>query len=214
MLESNHGLDVNKDAHIWLLHFLFLHYINADADTWMRAWNMHTLSRQGDRHLSPNDLYLRGMAAHGLRGLRPDHTSGPSSCPNVGPEDVTHFFAPVGPQDPPILDEHNQMSYGIDWDEFDVTDIIEHHRDRHATDQMVPMSNPFLTLDPADMRYVVVPNINSPFSDHQIEELSTYIMSHLPEEIRSSPDMQARAYAWDVALHYCSNLGDEAFTLR
>ena len=117
---------------------------------------MHTLSRQGDRHLSPNDLYLRGMAAHGLRGLRPDHTSGPSSCPNVGPEDVTHFFAPVGPQDPPILDEHNQMSYGIDWDEFDVTDIIEHHRDRHATDQMVPMSNPFLTLDPADCRSVVM----------------------------------------------------------
>ncbi len=35
MLESNHGLDVDKDAHIWLLHFLFLHYINADADTWM-----------------------------------------------------------------------------------------------------------------------------------------------------------------------------------
>ncbi len=63
------------------------------------------------------------------------------------------------------------------------------------------------------MRYVVVPNINSPFSDHQIEELSTYIMSHLPEEICSSPDMQARAYAWDMALHYCSNLGDKAFTL-
>ena len=52
MLESNHGLDVDKDAHIWLLHFLFLGYINIDADAWMRAWNMHTLSRQGDRHLS------------------------------------------------------------------------------------------------------------------------------------------------------------------
>jgi hypothetical protein len=52
MLESNHGLDLDKDAHIWLLHFLFLGYINSDADAWMRAWNMHTLSHQGDRHIT------------------------------------------------------------------------------------------------------------------------------------------------------------------
>ncbi|KAH8995525.1 hypothetical protein EDB86DRAFT_1097220 [Lactarius hatsudake] len=210
MLESNHGLDVDKDAHIWLLHFLFLHYINTDADAWMRAWNMHTLSRQGDSHLSPNSLYFRGMAVHGLRGLRPNHT-GPSG-PNTGSEDATRF-SPVGLLDPPILSEQDQMSYGIDWDEFDVAHVIEHHRDRHATDQIDPVSNPFLALDPADMRYVVVPDIRCPFSDYQVEELSTYIVSHLSEEMRSTPDMQARAHAWDLALHYCSNLRDDAFTL-
>ncbi|KAH8976525.1 hypothetical protein EDB86DRAFT_3068951 [Lactarius hatsudake] len=196
--KSNHGLDVDKDAHIWLLHFLFLHYINTDADAWMRAWNMHTLSRQGDSHLSPNSLYFRGMAVHGLRGLRPNHTR--PSGPNTGSEDATRFFT-------------YQMSYGIDWDEFDVAHIIEHHRDRHATDQIDPVSNPFLALDPADMRYVVVPDIRCPFSDYQVEELSTYIVSHLSEEMRSTPDMQARAHAWDLALHYCSNLRDDAFTL-
>lgn len=157
------------------------------------------------------------MAAHGLRGLRRNHTSGPSG-PNTGSDDTTHVFAPVGPQDPPILNEQDQMSYGIDWDEFDVTHIIEHHRDRHAggdaTNQIDPVSNPFLALNPADMHYVVVPNISSPFSDHQIQELSTYIMSHLSEEMRSTPDMQARAYTWNLALHYCSNLGDDVFTLQ
>lgn len=202
MLESDHGLDVDKDAHIWLLHFLFLVYINIDADAWMRAWNMHTLSRQGDRHLSPNDLYLRGTADHGVRGLRPNHT-----------ED---HLAPIGPEDPPVLNEQDQTSYGIDWDEFDVTHIIEHHRDRHATgarsDQTDPVSNPFLALNPADMHCVVVPNIRCPFSDYQIEELTAYLTSHLSEEMRSTPDMHARVCAWDLALHYCSNLRDGAFT--
>jgi hypothetical protein len=153
------------------------------------------------------------MAAHGLRGLRPDHTSGPSS-PNGGLEDATQLFAPVGPQDPPILIVQDQMSYGVDWDELDVTHIIENHRDRHATDQADPVSNPFLTLDPADMHYIVVPDIRNPFSDHQIQELSTYIMSQLSEEMCSTPDMQARAYAWDLALHYCCSLGEDAFTLQ
>lgn len=213
MLESNYSLDVDKDAHIWLIHFLFLGYINMDADAWMRAWNMHTLSRQGDRHLSPNDLYLRGMATHGVRGLRLNHTSGPSGQ-NTDSEGTTHHFAPLGPQDPPVLNEQDQMSYGIDWDEFDVTHIMEHHRDGHTTDQTDPVANPFLTLNPADMHCVVVPDIRCPFSDSQIQELSTYLMSHLSEEMHSSPDMQARAYAWDRALHYCSNLGDEAFTVQ
>ncbi|KAF8259272.1 hypothetical protein EI94DRAFT_1616616, partial [Lactarius quietus] len=193
MLESNHGLNVDKDAHIWLLHFLFLGYINIDADAWMKAWNMHTLSRQGERHLSPNDLYLRGMAEHGVRGLRPDA----SSDQNTGSEL-----------------EDDQRSYGIDWDEFDVTQSVEHHRDRHATDQTDPALNPFLALDPADMRYVIVPDIRCPFPDHQIHALGNYVTSHTSEEIRSTPDMQARTYIWDLALQYCCNLRDDAFTLQ
>ncbi|KAN0135949.1 hypothetical protein V8E53_006401, partial [Lactarius tabidus] len=115
---------------------------------------------------------------------------------------------PVGPEDPPVLSEQDQTSYGIDWDEFDITHVIEHHRNRHATrsDQIDPVSNPFLALNPADMHCVVVPNIRCPFSNHQIEELSAYVMSHLSAEMRSTPDMRARAYAWDLALHYCPNL--------
>jgi len=30
-----HLVIVDKDVHIWLLHFLFLGYINSDADAWM-----------------------------------------------------------------------------------------------------------------------------------------------------------------------------------
>ncbi|KAF8262931.1 hypothetical protein EI94DRAFT_1773074 [Lactarius quietus] len=169
MLESNHGLNVDKDAHSWLLHFLFLGYINIDADAWMKAWNMHSLSQQGERHLSPNDLYLCGMAEHGVRGLRPDASSDQNTGSEL--EDVTPHFAPVGLQDPLVLTEEDQRSYGIDWDEFDVTQSVEHHRDRHATDQTDPALNLFLALDPADMRYVIVPDIRCPFPDHQIHTL-------------------------------------------
>jgi len=208
MLESNHGLDVDKDAHIWLLHFLFLGYINSDADAWMRAWNMHILSRRGDRHLSPNDLYHHGMASHGFRGLQPN-----------GPHDSSPFLAPIDSQDPPILNEQDQMSYGIDWDELDVADIVGHHRDQHATNpsHTDPVVNPFLALDPADMHYVIVPNIRCPFSDQQIQELNNYMISHIPKEMHRTPNMEARVYAWELALHYCSNfsnLGDQAFILR
>jgi hypothetical protein len=35
-----------------------------------------------------------------------------------------------------------------------------------------------------------------------MEELSAYVMSHLSEEMHSTPDMQAQAYAWDLALTF------------
>jgi hypothetical protein len=189
MLESNHGFDVDNNAHIWLVHFLFLGYINTDADAWMRAWNMHTLSQHGERHLSPNDLYIRGMAVHGVHGLRPNHTT--QDTRHTVPEDTTHHFAPVTSEVPPVLNEQDQMSYGIDWDEFDVTDIIDHHRNRHSTNQTDPVANPFLTLNPADTHFVVVPDIRCPFNDHQIQDLTAYLMSHLSKEMCSTPDMQA-----------------------
>ncbi|KAF6740958.1 hypothetical protein DFP72DRAFT_995893 [Ephemerocybe angulata] len=59
-LELQDGLDRNKDAHIWLLHFLFLNQINVDIQAWIQVWNNHTISRRGQSHLSPNTLYARG----------------------------------------------------------------------------------------------------------------------------------------------------------
>jgi len=45
-LEARDGLDVNSDAHLWLLHFLFIPMINNDAGQWAAAWNSHVLSRR------------------------------------------------------------------------------------------------------------------------------------------------------------------------
>ena len=144
MLESNHGFDVDKDTHIWLVHFLFLGYINADADAWMQAWN--PLSAWRETPITQlSILYMVFMV------LEPNHIT--QDTRHIVPEDTSHHFAPVTSQDPPVLDEKDQMSYGIDWDEFDVTDIIDHHRNRHATgtNQTDPVANPFLTLNPADI---------------------------------------------------------------
>lgn len=60
---------MDRDAHIWLLHHLFLPAINSDAEQWADAWNNHTLSFRGERQRSPADMYLFGMIQNGPRGL-------------------------------------------------------------------------------------------------------------------------------------------------
>ncbi|KAJ7796811.1 hypothetical protein B0H14DRAFT_2390310, partial [Mycena olivaceomarginata] len=48
-LEVNHGLNPSIAAHIWLLHHLFLHCIDQDAQEWAEAWNSHNLQIRGER---------------------------------------------------------------------------------------------------------------------------------------------------------------------
>ncbi|KNZ79100.1 hypothetical protein J132_01147 [Termitomyces sp. J132] len=62
MLEIHDGLNVDADAHIWLLHHLFLSVINCDAEVWVETWNHHILSQHGK---SPCNMYLCGMIEHG-----------------------------------------------------------------------------------------------------------------------------------------------------
>jgi hypothetical protein len=70
-LEANHGLDVELDSHIWLLHYLFLKYINKDANDWANLWNRHPMQLpQGERSgKSPWDMFFDGMILYGARGL-------------------------------------------------------------------------------------------------------------------------------------------------
>ncbi|KAF9078222.1 hypothetical protein BDP27DRAFT_1379294 [Rhodocollybia butyracea] len=49
LLEVHHGLNVENEIHIWLLHFLFLPRINADVDIWVSTWNHHGMMEQGFR---------------------------------------------------------------------------------------------------------------------------------------------------------------------
>jgi hypothetical protein len=89
VLEAHDGLDTDNDAHIWLLHFLFLDTINRDAEDWAATWNNHVLQRRGQHHQSPHQMYLHGMIQHGVRGIMPEED----------PEDVE--------------------AYGIDWGALD-----------------------------------------------------------------------------------------------
>ena len=96
-LECHDGLDPDLDAHIWLLHYLFLDIINQDAIEWAEAWNNHILAQRRARHASPRDMFFFGMLEQGVRGF------------DLGDsiEDVE--------------------SYGIDWNDFDDPQIRTHH---------------------------------------------------------------------------------------
>jgi transposase InsO family protein len=41
LLELHHDLKPNLDAHVWLLHHVFLDAVNDDAFQWVEAWNHH-----------------------------------------------------------------------------------------------------------------------------------------------------------------------------
>lgn len=43
-LEELHNLDVKDEAHLWLLHQLFLPMINDDCEDFQEQWNVHPIS--------------------------------------------------------------------------------------------------------------------------------------------------------------------------
>lgn len=57
-LELHEGLDCDSNAHIWLLHHLFLDAINQNALEWAEAWNNHTITIHGERQRSPCDMFF------------------------------------------------------------------------------------------------------------------------------------------------------------
>lgn len=67
-LEVRHGLDINNRAHIWLLHFLLLADINADATIFAESWNEHKIQMKRQASRSPKDMWLFDMITNGVRG--------------------------------------------------------------------------------------------------------------------------------------------------
>ncbi|KAG1893178.1 uncharacterized protein F5891DRAFT_963393, partial [Suillus fuscotomentosus] len=57
LLEVHHDLKPNLDAHIWLLHHVFLDALNEDAIQWAEAWNHHRLCIPGGGQRSPRWEY-------------------------------------------------------------------------------------------------------------------------------------------------------------
>jgi hypothetical protein len=71
-LEAYDNLDTGNNAHIWLLHHLFLREINRDIQDWLGSWNNHTMTIRGDRSRTPHDMYFFGMIEEGPRGIIDD----------------------------------------------------------------------------------------------------------------------------------------------
>ncbi|KAJ7355285.1 hypothetical protein DFH08DRAFT_619234, partial [Mycena albidolilacea] len=96
-LELSCGLHPDLDAHIWLLHHLFLPGINQDATDWAQTWNEHKIWFDGECTESPRDMFFFGMIQNGARGF---------DDLQDGDDDVENLDA-----------------YGIDWEELHDTNI-------------------------------------------------------------------------------------------
>ena len=105
-LEDHHGLDVSDASHIWLLHWLFLPAINADALAWAEAWNSHKIQLDGERRSSPRQLFLLSSLRDGVRGLPPQDDD---------PEDYS--------------------LYGVDWEAIEDPRLMDHHRENNPEDE-------------------------------------------------------------------------------
>ena len=144
-MEAHNGLDVDQDAHIWLLQHLFLPSINADAEAWAATWNHHSLARRGQTHRSPHEMYLHGLIEHGTRGIFVE----------------------------PDVDDGEYDDYGIDWDDLDDHHIRRHH-DAFNPDDGDP-ENPFVSNRPDHLSHVDVADPRCPFTAEQVQILDDHL---------------------------------------
>lgn len=74
--ELHHGLDINNTNHIWLLHHLFLHILNAELAFFAESWNEHKIQIRNGPNRSPLDMFYFDMLVHGVRGRAPPQEVG------------------------------------------------------------------------------------------------------------------------------------------
>jgi hypothetical protein len=67
-LELHHGLDINNQNHIWLLHILFLPILNSQLGFFIQGWNSHRIQIRGGPNRSPEDMFGFDMITNGIRG--------------------------------------------------------------------------------------------------------------------------------------------------
>lgn len=175
-LEVADRLDVNSDAHLWLLHFLFLPMVNEDASQWAAAWNSHVLGRRGEPHRSPQQMFVQGIIEHG-------HRSG-----NPGP-----------PEDDTVVD--NIDSYGIDWDDIDNRHLRSHHDTHNSPDD--DGTNPFVSNQPTQLSNVEVPDARCPFTAEQLQRFQYQIDPLLNQ---THPDTHSRRLLWVQVLAVASSI--------
>jgi hypothetical protein len=184
-LELDHGLNVGLNAHIWLLHHLFLPEINEDAQLWVGAWNNHPIHIRGQQLHSPREIYYFEILQNGSQGttLKMDNDLGNDA------EDV------------------DLAGYGVDWDELNDVQICRHHDAENNEDlcdieDNIPY-NPFLPQAPNHFTIVEVDEVNSPLTPEQIQYLDAQLTFRVPTHSRS---IEAYHLRWDTALQLCMHM--------
>ncbi|KAF8143991.1 hypothetical protein K438DRAFT_1435459, partial [Mycena galopus ATCC 62051] len=111
-LKYSCGLQPDLDAHIWLLHHHFLAPINQDAIDWPRTWNEHKIQLDDQHTRGPRNLFFFGMIENGLHDFDGLNTSNDDT--NIDDLDV----------------------YGIDGEELHNADVIAHHAEQNADQEL------------------------------------------------------------------------------
>ncbi|KJA15180.1 hypothetical protein HYPSUDRAFT_149528 [Hypholoma sublateritium FD-334 SS-4] len=140
MLELRHGLDVNNDNHVWLLHLLFLPTINASLQFFAESWNEHQIQIRGGPNRSPSDMFYFDMLVHGVRG-----------------EALADMM------------DHDELEvYGIDWEALQDDDVrlsqLNNNGIHEGGTSWIGNAGP-----PADLSEVLVQSPNSPFDAEEAE---------------------------------------------
>ncbi|KAF8134033.1 hypothetical protein K438DRAFT_1911734 [Mycena galopus ATCC 62051] len=180
-LEYSCGLQPDLDAHIWLLHHVFLAAINQDTMDWARTWNEHKIRLDHQRTRSPRDLFFFGMIENDLRG----------------------FNGPDASEDDDDLDDVD--AYGIDWEELHDADIMAHHAEQNADQELSPddLDNPFSNDGPHRLSHVEVSEPLFPLTLEQVAQLDAHLALNLHSQSRN---MNSRRSVWIDALAFCRAL--------
>ena len=175
-LERDHGLDVESDNHIWLLHYLYLGLINEDALKWGATWNQHPMrlpnGQSGGR--SPINQYIMGLAEHGLRGT----------------DDKAY--------------EEEGEEYGIDWDDLENGDLVRSiliRRGETAENDdapTIPAAGP-----PRWSRVEVNSPTHCPINRTELQELEEFVCCRVDTH---SIRMDVRRNIWIHAIQYFNQL--------
>lgn len=176
-LEANCGLNPSLEAHVWLLHYLFLDSINDDALEWAESWNLHKLKVRGEPEASPRERFLFGMLENGPRGLE--------ALREISDE---------------VVDNPND--YGIDWAVHEDEAVMSHLLEENAEEW--EEENPFAAAtNPARMAHIEVLPPNCPFSREELDDLDAHLADHINMQSR---DMSVRLLVWECALNFCHDL--------
>ncbi|KAL0565018.1 hypothetical protein V5O48_017012, partial [Marasmius crinis-equi] len=179
-LEAAAGLCPDWNAHIWLLHHLFLPSVNEEAMEWIETWNHHTVTIHSQRDRSPRDMFFFGQLTNGWRDMALLANS--------------DDFA-----EPDPLEAADIAGYGIDWDDLEDRGILRHH----AANNEPEVDNVFASFgsnQPTELSYVEIPTFDSPLTDDQIGLLDEHI-SQSPHAFSS--DMGDRRSLWVECLQFC-----------
>ncbi len=177
-LEDEGFLDVDNETHLWLLHTLFIPFINYDLITWANVWNLHKMQIQGERKRSPTDMFIFGLIQDGIK-VQADHGIGQDA---VGADQV---------DDIPYVEEVIDEEEAVDFQDFN-------------DDGMAPRGNPFIAPDvPNTLNRVDCDPPPCPLSQAQVQSLVAFLQ---PRLAHISVDMESRRQLWKDTMQFCGRL--------